>query len=110
MKHYDHDPFILDAPAAPAVLGEERAAVDEKEAVVFLPSAKVSRPEGDVTFQVYRSDADEILLPAFTSLEALVNVFGESQPWVCVPGDRVEPIRQACGAAHVIWEPAPTED
>jgi hypothetical protein len=110
MKHNNQDPFSLDAPAAPAVLGEEPAPVDEEENVVFLPSAETSKPEGDVTFHVYRSDTDEILLPAFTSLEALVTVFGESQAWVGVTGDRVEPIRRACGAAHVVWDPAPAED
>jgi hypothetical protein len=60
MKRYDQDPFSLDAPAAPAVPGEEPAPVDEEEAVIFLPSAEASKPEGDVTFQVYRSDDDEI--------------------------------------------------
>lgn len=111
MRPYDQDPFSPANTAAPAVFGTEADVqdADQPETVVYLPSIQAATPGEDVSFQLHRSDADELLLPAFTSVEALVNAFGESQPWVGVAGDRVEPIREACGAAHVVWDPAPTE-
>lgn len=117
MKASGNNPFGLDAEPAPAVFGlDDEGAPLAKDAshaesapVVYLASANTAQTGDDVTFHVYRSDEGELLLPAFSSLEALVTVFGDSQAWIGVNHNRLEPIRTACGAAQVVWDPTPTE-
>ncbi|MDI2031578.1 SseB family protein [Saccharopolyspora sp. TS4A08] len=111
MTYFGRDPFNSDIDATPAVFGLESDAQEEDvpPTTVYLPSSEPVSPSGEVSLQLYRSEDDELVLPAFTSLEALVRTFGESQRWASTTSDRIEQVRVASGAVHVVWDPAPAE-
>ncbi|MFP5219888.1 MAG: SAV_915 family protein [Actinomycetes bacterium] len=73
-------------------------------AVVYLPSERV-RP-GDETAQLVLRDVpgDGVVLPAYSSLEALVRCCGDNQAWVALTVERTDALAAGLGVVAVVLD------
>lgn len=75
---------------------------------VFVPSQHV-QPGSDsvdlVLRQVTAADGtDALVLATYSSLDALVALCGEDQPWVAIPSETVEGLRDQLGVSAVVLD------
>ena len=99
-------------PVAPPVLGVEYAGggMSERPPVAYVPSQRVRRGDTEATLELRNTEDGRVAMLAFTTLERLVAGCGESQPWVAVPGDRVDGLQRLSGADVTLWDvPVPPE-
>lgn len=72
---------------------------------VYLPTERVIEGDSEITVQLVRLPDGRTVLPAFTSLDALVGTLGGQQPWIATPQDRVPEVQQQSSADDVLWDP-----
>lgn len=105
----------------PAVLGEEVYEETDEEAptppepdlsgdlsdtTVFVPAHPgVDQGESTIRFELRQVNDEEMVAPAFTSLEKLVEQLGEAQPWVSVTIERLRALTQVMGVEKIYLDP-----
>lgn len=95
-----------DTPVAPAVLGPEytgRGAGGDSE-VAYVPSKRLRPGDAEATLELRNTEDGLVAMLAFSSLEQLVAGCGEAQPWVAIPTERVDNLRQLSGADVTLWD------
>lgn len=94
------------APVAPAVLDSQYAggASGAQSGVAYVPSQRLRRGDEQATLELRNTEDGLVAMLAFTSLERLVEGCGEKQPWVAVPLERVDTLRQMAGADVTLWD------
>ncbi|WP_266088860.1 SAV_915 family protein [Saccharopolyspora sp. NFXS83] len=96
--------------AAPSVIGAENmAALDGEDDVpetAYVPSARVTKRDAEVTLELRQTASGDRALLAFTSLKELVEGCGDGQAWVAVRGWQVEGLREESGADVILWDAA----
>lgn len=126
----DHDqgaatvgnPFTPDRePDAPAVIepgsfseDDDQAPADDESqpgaTVVYLPvAAPMGEGQQNATVQLRHTDAGELALPVFSSLDTLVANCGEDQAWISVTTAALDDIVAQSGAYSVAVD-APMPD
>lgn len=95
--------------AAPPVWGPddvhepEESEVSDPQSVqpnipVFVPAASEPDEDGHAEIQLRRTDAGELALPVFTSVQTLVACCGEDQAWVSFYAESLPDLLSATGA------------
>lgn len=72
--------------------------------VVFVPSERVSAGDTQARLVLRQLDDGALIVPAYSSLEALVRCCGKSQSWVCLPADGLPGLLAETGAAFVVLD------
>lgn len=90
---------------APAVLGAEYSDQQGDDSA-FIPSRRVRRGETEATLELRRTEGGELAMLAYSSLELLVDGCGAEQPWIAVPGERLDELLRLSGAQVVLWDAA----
>lgn len=73
-------------------------------ALVIVPAHPRTGDTCRVEFEV-RGSAHEMVLPVFSSVDALVRALGQYQPWVCVPLTVAREAAVRAGLAEVVLDP-----
>ncbi|MCX2729489.1 hypothetical protein OOZ19_04505 [Saccharopolyspora sp. NFXS83] len=106
----DRDFMRVHEDAAPSVIGAENmAALDGEDDVpetAYVPSARVTKRDAEVTLELRQTASGDRALLAFTSLKELVEGCGDGQAWVAVRGWQVEGLREESGADVILWDAA----
>lgn len=79
----------------------------DQQALVAVPAHPGA---GDQVIFEARRQADEVVLPVFSSVRALVAALGESQPWAVLPLSTVRDSVAAGGADRVVIDPEVTDE
>lgn len=61
---------------------------------VYVPVAEVHQDMTETTFELRELPGAEVALVVYSSLDELVARCGEHQPWILLPGDRLDDVRQ----------------
>jgi hypothetical protein len=78
---------------------------DMSSDVVFSPCQAVSPADTDVHLLLLLQDsAEQLLLPAWSSLDRLVQACGEQQPWVSLRLCDLDGVRASTGAVAVLLD------
>jgi hypothetical protein len=79
---------------------------DDGSVIAFVPAhPAVRQGRRDVVFEARGSGSADAVLPAFSTLPALVAALGPAQPWVAMPLARVRALAGAAGIATVALDP-----
>lgn len=92
-----------DRTVAPAVLGAEHAGGGEQP-TAYVPSQRLREGDTEATLELRNTEDGRVAMLAFSSLEQLVGCCGEAQPWVALPLDRVDNLRELSGADVTLWD------
>ena len=71
---------------------------------VFVPSLRVAPGDEQASVVLRQVAAETLVLPAYTSLDALVRCCGEQQPWVALPADVADALAEQAGAEAVVLD------
>lgn len=71
---------------------------DQPHVPVFVPAASEPDEDGHAEIQLRRTDAGELALPVFTSVQTLVTCCGEDQAWVAFYAESLPDLLSATGA------------
>lgn len=71
---------------------------------VFVPSARVQPGDETASLVLRQVDGDTLVLPAYTSLDALVRCCGPDQAWVALPADVADALLDELGAQAVVLD------
>lgn len=115
MAQGDRDVFGGHPDAVPSVIGAEHVApIDADEEVparVYVPSEPLTDRDAEVTLDLRDTTEGYRAMLVFTSLKELVESCGDGQPWIQVPGHRIEELRERSGADVILWDAAlPVEE
>jgi hypothetical protein len=72
--------------------------------LVFSPCQAVSPGDGEVHLLLLQDSAEQLLLPAWSSLDRLVQACGEQQPWVSLRLCDLDGVRVSTGAVAVLLD------
>jgi hypothetical protein len=72
--------------------------------VVFSPCQAVSPGDCDVQLLLLQDSAEQLLLPAWSSLDRLVQACGDQQPWVSLRLGDLDDLRARTGAVAVLLD------
>lgn len=107
-----------DIEASPSVIGPEHVGDEDNEepsgdeqqlgsTIVYLPvAAPMGSGQENVTVQLRHTDADELALPVFSDLDALVASCGKDQAWISVTTGALDDIVTQSGADSVVVDAA----
>jgi hypothetical protein len=73
--------------------------------LVFAPCQAVSPGDVDVQLLLLQDQAAQLVLPAWSSLDRLVQACGEQQPWVSLRLSDLDGVRADTGAVAVLLDP-----
>lgn len=77
---------------------------------VYVPSRRARKGDQEVVLELRAMEAGGTALLAYASLGELVAHCGTGQPWIAVPFERLDNLRQLSGASMVVWDATLTED
>ncbi|HSZ40294.1 MAG TPA: SAV_915 family protein [Trebonia sp.] len=86
---------------------EAGKALTDQQRLVAVPAHPGAGEQ--VIFEA-RRQADEVVLPVFSSVRALVAALGESQPWAVLPLSTVRENVSAGGADRLVIDPEVTDE
>lgn len=72
--------------------------------LVYAPCHAVSPADADVHLLLLQDASAQLLLPAWSSLDRLVQACGEQQPWVSVRLGHLDGVRASAGAVAVLLD------
>lgn len=72
--------------------------------LVFAPCQAVSPGDAEVQLLLLQDRASQLLLPAWSSLDRLVQACGEQQPWVSLRLSDLDGMRADAGAVAVLLD------
>lgn len=76
------------------------------QGTVFVPTQRMRRGDAEFLVEMRHLQDGRLALLTYSSLDALVEGCGDAQPWVEVPAERVEEIRDVVGAEVVVMDQA----
>ena len=76
---------------------------------VLVPSLRVQPGDDEARLVLRQVDPDTLVLPAYSSLDALVRCCGEDQAWVALPGEVADQVAAQAGARAVVLDAVFTE-
>lgn len=65
--------------------------------VVYVPAAQVGPDAGDARIRLLTLSDGRQVLPAYTSLDRLIDACGDGQPWILVPATTLDEQRVRIG-------------
>lgn len=65
--------------------------------VVYVPAAQVGPDAGEARVRLLTLSDGRQVLPAYTSLDRLIDACGDDQPWILVPATTVDEQRERIG-------------
>lgn len=107
-SRWDDGLFREHDTAQPPVLGLERAGQEAGQDLqqAYVPCAdRVGRNE-DVPAELRELADGQVVLLAYSSLEALVECCGEAQPWALVSVAALDEVLEGTAASMVLWDQA----
>lgn len=75
-------------------------------AVVLLPSERARPGDAEVRLVLREVPGDGLVLPAYSSVDALVRCCGDDQPWVALTVERTDALAAVLGVAAVVLDTA----
>lgn len=97
-----HEETDEEVPSVP----EPDLSGDLSDTAVFVPAHPgVDEGETTIRFELRQASENEMVTPAFTSVEKLVEQLGEAQPWVSVTVERLRALTQVMGVEKIYLDP-----